>query len=66
MRLVALVLDFHDEVGCLLDFPLERVLLSADLLDGRAELSFLGLVALGELVNFMLVLAGHLAYRLLM
>lgn len=62
MRLVALVLDFHDEVSCLLDLPLKSVLIGADLLNGRAELSFLGLVTLCEFVNFTLVLVSHLAY----
>ena len=55
MRLVAFVLDFHDEVSCLLDLPLKSVLLGADLLDRRAELSFLGLVALGELADLQLI-----------
>jgi len=51
MRLVALVLDLHDEVRSLLDLPLKSIFLGAYLLDGGSHLSFLGLVVLGELMD---------------
>ena len=55
MGLVALLLDFHDEVSRLLHLPLKSVLLGAHLLDSGAELSFLGLVVLGELADLQLM-----------